>query len=110
MSYSIHITRTAEQDLNSAADHIEFILHNPTAADELLDEAGKMISGLSTFPERYALADDPFLRGMGIRFIAIRNYLAFYTVSHDEKKVWVIRFLYGKRDWQNILKHDLSLN
>jgi plasmid stabilization system protein ParE len=110
MSYSIQITRTAEQDLNSAADHIEFVLHNPAAADDLLDEAGKMIGGLSSFPEKFALVEDPFLKALGIRFIIIKNYLAFYTISHDEKKIYIIRFLYGKRDWQNILKHDFSLN
>lgn len=39
MSYRIHITSAAERDLNRAADHIEFVLKNPKAADDLLDEA-----------------------------------------------------------------------
>ena len=43
MSYNIHITKTAEHDLNSALDYIEFVLRNPAAADNLLDVAEKQI-------------------------------------------------------------------
>jgi hypothetical protein len=28
----------------------------------------------------------------------------FFTIDEDEKMVNVIRFLYGRRDWKNILK------
>ena len=37
MSYSIHITATAERDILRAADYIKFTLKNPTAAEHLLD-------------------------------------------------------------------------
>ena len=47
MSYQIHITSVAERDINNAADHIEFVLKNPKAADDLLDEAEKQISSHS---------------------------------------------------------------
>ncbi len=39
MNYQIHITKKAEQDLEGAADYIEFTLLNPDAADALLDKA-----------------------------------------------------------------------
>lgn len=38
MSYDIHITNAARRDLLNATDHIEFVLKNPKAADNLLDE------------------------------------------------------------------------
>ena len=41
MSYSIHITATAERDILRAADYIKFTLKNPTAAEHLLDAATK---------------------------------------------------------------------
>ena len=44
MSYTIHITATAERDLLKAADYIEFSLKNPDAADHLLDTADEQIS------------------------------------------------------------------
>ena len=59
MSYSIHITATAERDILRAADYIEFTLKNPTAAEHLLDAATKQINSLSDMPEKYYLVDDP---------------------------------------------------
>lgn len=109
MNYSIHITRAAERDLNSAADYIEFVLLNPKAAEDLLDEAERKISALSNFPEKYALADDPVLKAWGIRFTSVKNYLAFYRISEENHMIYVVRFLYGKRDWVSILKQGFPM-
>ncbi len=107
--YNVHITRAAERDLNSAVDYIDQILLNPQAADALLDDADAMIGDLSTFPEKYPVVDDPVLKAWGIRFIQVKNYLVFYTVSETEKTVYVVRFLYGKRDWAALLKQGITL-
>ncbi len=117
MTYQIHITKTAERDLVGAADNIEFTIKNPSAADNLLDKAEEKISELSSFLffpklgvsflEVHAVVDDPVLSAWGIRFTVINNYLAFFTILGDT--VYVIRFLYGKRDWISILKQDFSL-
>jgi plasmid stabilization system protein ParE len=47
---------------------------------------------------------DEYLAEKGIKFVMIKNYMMFYTINEDEKTVIVIRFLYGRRDWKNILK------
>lgn len=109
MSFQIHITKAAEKDLISAADYIEFNLCNPKAADDLLDKADEQIQSLINLPERYAIVDDPVLKAWGIRFIQIGNYLAFYTISEERQTVYIVRFLYGKRDWISILRGSFSL-
>ena len=109
MTYEIYITRAAEKDLNSALDYIEYVLLNPQAADDLLENVEKEIQELSDFPEKYALIDDPVLKAWGVRYTVIKNYLAFYAVSEEEYKVFIVRFLYGKRDWTTILKQGFSL-
>lgn len=107
MSYTIHITKTAERDLMNACDYIEFVLKNPTAADHLLDAAEKEISALSEFPESRALVDDPVLNAWGVRFVRVNNYIAFYIIEGNI--AYIVRFLYGKRDWITILKTGYSL-
>lgn len=104
MKYQIHITKTAERDLIAAADYIEFSLKNPSAADDLLELAEERISQLSYFPEKHPIIDEPVLYSWEIRFIVINNYLAFYKIIGD--KVYILRFLYEKRDWISILEHD----
>ena len=106
MSYSIHITATAERDILRAADYIEFTLKNPTAAEHLLDAATKQINSLSDMPEKYYLVDDPVL---AIRFIIINNYIAFYTIDKEKQTVIVVRFLYQKSNWNSILRQSFSL-
>lgn len=109
MSYSLHITSVAERDLNRAADHIEFVLKNPDAADELLDEAEIQITSLTDFPEKFRLVDDPVLASWGIRCIIVKNYLAFYTIDEEKKLVIVVRFLFQKSNWNAILRQGIPL-
>lgn len=106
--YYVHITETAERDLNRAADYIEFSLKNPQAADDLVDEAETALSSLGHLPERYALADDKLLAALGIRFIQIKSYLAFYAIDQAAGTVHILRFLYGKSDWRFILHHGIT--
>lgn len=109
MNYKIHITSAAERDIIRAADHIEFVLKNPQAADDLIDEAEKQLASLSDFPERFRLADDPVLASWGIRFVTVNGYLAFYTISEENKLVTIVRFLFRKSNWNAILRQGFSL-
>lgn len=106
MSYHLHITKKAEEDLNAAADYIELHLFNPQAADALLDKAEKELSSLTEKPQIHKLVDDPFLKELGIRFILVNNYIAFFLIHEEEKTVYIIRFLYGKRNWIQLLKDE----
>ncbi len=109
MNYHIHITQTAERDMISFADSIEFTLKNPEAADHLLDTAEEKINALSQFPQKFPLVDDRILSSWGIRFTIANNYLAFYRISETEKQVTVVRFLYAKSNWASILKTGFPL-
>lgn len=109
MSYSVHITAVAERDMMNASDYIDFTLKNPQAADDLLDEAEKKINELSEFPEKFQLVEDTVLASWGIRFVVIKNYLAFYVISEKQERVYVVRFLYQKSDWMAILQNGFSL-
>ena len=106
MTYSIHITNKGEQDIIEAADYIEFTLLNPAAADSLLDaieeEAGKLIF----MPEKHQIIDDPVLKKWEIRMIPVKNYLAFYVIDENSHTVHIVRFLYGRRNWQRILRYE----
>ena len=107
MKYSIHITRAADADLNRAVDYIDHILLNPQAADELLSETEETIADLAVFPEKNALVTDPVLSAWEVRFITINNYLVFYVVSEEEKRVNIVRILHCKQNWTSILKSSL---
>lgn len=109
MNYSLRIASVAERDLNRAADHIEFALKNPQAANHLLDVAGRQINALSQFPQKHPLVEDKVLASWGVRFTLVNNYLAFYIISEEDHLVTIVRFLYAKSDWVSILKLGFSV-
>jgi len=107
MNYHLHITSVAQRDISQAADYIEFVLKNPKAADDLLEETDQKINALLPFPQEHPIVEDKLLAAWGIRFTQIKNYLAFYVV--EENQVTVIRFLYAKSDWISILNVGFPL-
>ena len=110
MNYHLHITSVAQRDISQAADYIEFVLKNPKAADDLLEETDQKINALLAllpFPQEHPIVEDKLLAAWGIRFTQIKNYLAFYVI--EENQVTVIRFLYAKSDWISILKVGFPL-
>ena len=108
MTCQIRVTFRAQADINRAAYHISHVLKNPQAADDFLDAVEAEIASLAEMPERYAIVHDEVLAFWKIRFTRIKNYLAFYTFNSKTQTVYVVRVLYGKSNWQSILRQDFS--
>ncbi len=104
MRYELYITQSAENDISEAADYIEYVLMNPQAAEELLDAVWEALPALTEEPQRNAVVSDPVLSAWGIRFVRVKNYLAFYVADERAGRVTVLRFLYMKRNWIGLLR------
>ena len=105
--YFVNITDIAEDDIISSIEYITNILGMPMAADNLLSEIEKKEKILEKTPEIYPFVSDEYLARKGVKFAKVKNYILFYTINEGEKIVTVIRFLYGRRDWKNILKDSV---
>ena len=103
--YFLNITDIAEEDILSAVQYIADILNAPMAASNLLDDIEKQEKVLENMPNMYPFVPDEYLAKSGLKFVMVKNYILFYTINEDEKAVNVIRFLYGRMDWKNILKY-----
>lgn len=108
MTYKIIYTQKALADLDAVASYIKLKLCNISASDRIIENFFGEGDSLASFPTRYPLCNDAFLRAWGIRFVPVNNYLLFYIVREDEKTVYVLRFLYSRRDWQKILRKQLE--
>ena len=97
-------TEPAEYDLLDIEYYIFVNLCNPQAAqrisDGILGAAGK----LAEYPEGHPLVGDELLGRMEIRITYFDNYNIFYYYDMQNDIVYIIRVLYNKADWQNILK------
>ena len=106
--YNVEVTQIAEQDYYKAEAYIKYELYNQKAAAGLAKKLHEAIKDLSFFLTKYPICNDDFLRVWEIRFVPVNNYLLFYIVREDEKTVYVLRFLYSRRDWQKILRKQLE--
>jgi plasmid stabilization system protein ParE len=104
--YLLNITDIAEEDILNTVKYIADVLKAPAAANNLLDEIEKHEEILENTPNIYPSVPDEYLAQKGLRFTKIKNYLLFYAIDEDKKIVTVIRFLYGRRDWKNILSEN----
>jgi len=103
MNYFPNITDLAEEDILSVVKYIKNSLKNPVAANNLLDEIERHEKNLEDNPYIYPLVNDDYLSEKGLRLIVIKNYLMFFIINEDNKIVNILRFLYGRRNWNNIL-------
>ncbi|MDR1563594.1 MAG: type II toxin-antitoxin system RelE/ParE family toxin [Oscillospiraceae bacterium] len=106
MKYKIQFTGPAKHDLEAVTKYITEELKNKDAAKNLVLLSREAAFSLEEMPSRNALVRDEALAGQGLRLLPVRNYLIFYVVREEAKTVTIERFLYGRRDWMNILKAE----
>ena len=96
-------TEPAEYDLVSIEDYIRDILKNPTSAIRVVDDIIKESYLLKQFPKKHGYVRDKFLVGLGFRMTSSNNYNIFYAFDENNDVVHIIRVLYNRADWHNIL-------
>lgn len=102
-NYHIDITEPAENDLREIGHYISRELLEPVIANKVVEKIGDAILTLEELPLRNSLVTDEKLSKRGIRKLLIDNYIVFYVVSEQLRTVIIIRILYSRRDWLNLI-------
>lgn len=103
ITYNVVIEPKAQDDLFSIVDYISQILHEPVVAANIYRTIKEHTSLLSDMPKRHKLIDiEPYCT-MGVRTLLVKNYTVYYIVDDDKRTVHIIRVLYNRREWQDIL-------
>ena len=108
MIYKLRIMRAAQNDMRKAYLYIAKDLQNPAAASRRIGLIDKAIQSLKEQPSRCPLVQDDYLASKGYRMMIVKNHLVFFIVRENIKTVSIMRVLYGRRDWQQLLKLPLS--
>ena len=99
--YIVEYSKDSKQDLIDIKKYIKYNLQEPTIANNLNTKIKKEIKELANTPEIYSIIDDDFLKKLEIRKIIVDNYIVFYRVKNNS--IEIVRVLYGKRNWINLL-------
>ena len=97
-------TQPAEYDLIDIEYYITFNLENPEAAERIVNGILDEAEAVSDFPMKYPLVNDSLLQNIGLRMTHFDNYNIFYHYNKGEDVVYIIRILYNRVDWQDILR------
>lgn len=88
-------------DLREIKEYISEELSNEQASDRIIEKVFKRIRTLSEFPNSGAELSSIVDIDSEYRFLVCGNYTAFYRYENDI--VYIIRILYGRRDFMRIL-------
>jgi plasmid stabilization system protein ParE len=103
MQYSIVYTRLAKSDIGEIVTYISETPKAPKAALDLISALEKSIKTLEKFPYAHQVYITNKMLENEYRFIPVKNYLVFYTVKEDKKKVVIYRVFYGSMDYASRL-------
>ena len=104
--YKISFSPEAVDDLKKIKQYIKDELCNEQAAKNTVAKILKKIKLLSDFPESGSSLSAIIGFNTDYRYLVCDNYIAFYRI--DNKNVLIVRVLYGRRNYMQILFGDMS--
>jgi len=103
MAYKLTISKEAHKDTDSIVHYIAEELVNPAAAAGFLDDVEKSYHVVVNKPYMYSLCHDARLNREGYRKIVIKNYIIIYRIDDETKAVYIMRIIYGGRNYVNFI-------
>ena len=102
-NWEYRFTRKAEADLDSIVRYISGELSNPKAASVFVEKLQDIIDEARAFPESGSPVMNEFLENTQVRKKFAGNYVMYYLPDTNERVLYILRIIYGKRDRQDIL-------
>ena len=105
--YGYELTDRAEKYIDEIAWYIRYDLSNASAAMNFFYDVEQCIRRLCDFPSSGNRIFGEYLPGKNVRRKVIGNYLLYYRVLQEKKKVRILRVVYGSRN-QIPIVHGLN--
>ncbi|WP_371378589.1 type II toxin-antitoxin system RelE/ParE family toxin [Sporomusa aerivorans] len=97
----VRISPEAQYDLQDIKNYIAMELDHPMAALDTVSKIIQAIRRLKDFPNSGAPLSALVDMKTDYRFLVSNSYLVFYR--HEGENIYVVRILYGRRDYMKIL-------
>lgn len=108
-TYIVKITSQAKEELQEITHYITYELRAPNAALHLLDALENAFLSLANFPQRIPLIDIEPWHTNGIRHFPIKNFLIYFWIDEENRKVQITAIIYKKRNQlQQLSKMDME--
>jgi len=102
-AYNVILETTAALDLYGILDYITEVLKAPESAERVYWSIKDQVLSLEEMPYRFHLVREEPFASMGVRLMPVENYYVFYIIDAQKNEVHILRILYNRREWKNIL-------
>lgn len=106
--YTLKFEKLFREDLKEITAYINEKYHSPSVVKNLKNELKRNYPFLKNMPTIYPRVHDDYLTSLGIRFVVVKKYMLFFRIIEDKKIVSILRFIYGSRNWQALLRESAS--
>ena len=104
MKYLIQFTEMAKSDLRDIALYIVEQSKDKEVAKRFVKEIAEQCTILELFPLIGALPKDRALISFGYRFLMHKEYLIFYSIDENNKRVFINAIFNEKKDYTMFLR------
>ena len=104
--YEILRAQTAEDQLRDIVLYLRDVSGGSGPALRLLDRVEQAMTLLSSFPRLGVVPGSPALAQRGYRMLVAGEYLVFYRVDDELRRVIVVGLFYKSRDYERLLPKD----
>lgn len=110
MAYDVRMSVPARDEFNDAVTYIAERLASPRAMQAMVNEFEVAVSALETNPFAYPIDQAVSQRvGQTVRKIRVKNYLVFYRIKEEARRVEIISFLHMRQDIGWHIARDIEL-
>lgn len=99
--FKIVFTKNCKKDMDNIYEYISLKLDTPNSAKKLMRKVESTIRRLQEMPETYVIIKKYEELDMEYRRIVINNYVILYTISKEEKIIYITHMYYGGSDYIN---------
>ena len=103
-NYQYHFTKKAKSDLEEILSYISIELSNPEAAASFLKDLLAVLTSICSVPKIGNIVENEFLPDREIRKSLVGNYVLYYLPDIKEKRIYVLRLLYGRRNLDELVR------
>ncbi|WP_124100733.1 type II toxin-antitoxin system RelE/ParE family toxin [Ruminococcus sp. Marseille-P6503] len=101
--YTIEYLPIAKSDMVDIAKYIGVKLENPEAAERLAEKMIEAAEKLTDMPYKCSVYIPVKPLRHEYRKLIVQNYIMFYWVDEDKKRITIARVVYSGRDYENLL-------
>jgi len=103
--WGYQLSQKADADLDDIVGYIAVELANPCAVIDFADKLQRIIEEARSFPESGTPVINEFIPNTEVRKKSVGNYIMYYLPDPNEKMIFILRIVYGRRNIDEILRY-----